>query len=338
MTTRSRLVLAFDWLVDSVSRPRRLIGASILRICLGTIVAVHYLAYFRLREFVWGPAGQVPYADFVRRLHEHGDPFSLYAVSESHAYFESEFALGLLVTLVYIAGWHSRVSGVLMFICTWSLLHRNEQILNGGHSMLLLILFYLMFADVGRYFSLDRKFRSTAASRDESLIDKLLGVIHNYAIATCVFQIMVMYLFSTLYKLQGHKWQDGTALYYILRSEQFTLPGISPLIYHSAALVAIGTYATLLLQGAFPWLIFHRRLKWIMLLGAFLFHASIAILMGLLWFSASIIVIDAILIDDASYRQFRAALRVAKEWLATHGRLGPARPALQDAAPIRVLR
>jgi Vitamin K-dependent gamma-carboxylase len=358
MNTRSRLASAFEGFVESVSRPRRLIGASILRICLGTIIAFHYVSYFRLREFVWGPDGQVPYTEFVRRLHEHSDPFSLYALSGSQAYFECVFALGFFVTLVYIVGLHTRICGVLMFICTWSLLHRNEQILNGGHSMLLLILFYLMFADVGCYFSIDDKLRSTSISddgrlqcfigdqdhssgpmiRESAVIDKVLGVIHNYAIAACVFQIMVMYLFSTLYKLEGHKWQDGTALYYILRSEQFSLPSISPLIYHNAALITIGTYATLFFQAAFPWLIFHRRLKWIMLLGAFLFHASIAILMGLMCFSASIIAIDAILIDDACYAQFLRALRAAQEYLALSSRFVMIRRALHSTTSSRVLR
>ncbi len=336
MNSGLRLASIVDELSESISRPRRLIGASILRICLGTIVLLHYLIYFRLREFVWGPGGQVSYPDFLRRMHERHDPFSVYALSNSHAYFV--FVLGIVVTLIYVVGWQTRISGVLMFVFTWSLLHRNDQITNGGHNMLLLILFYLMFADVGRYFSIDGLRSAASPSPRPRLIDRLLGVIHNYAIATCVLQVVVMYLFSTFYKLQGHKWQDGTALYYILRCEQFSLPAVSPAIYHNAALVMIGTYSTLIFQSAFPWLIFNRRLKWLMVLGACMFHASIAILMGLVSFSATIIAVDAILIDDASYMRVRRALQFARDCFAAWFGIGLARRRLAEATWDRVLR
>jgi Vitamin K-dependent gamma-carboxylase len=290
-------------MLEALSRPRRLIGASLVRVGLGLIVLYHYVAYFPLREFLWGPNGEIPYGVFLQRLQELHDPVNLYAVSSAQWYFEAVFFTGLLVTALYTFGWKTRLTGVLMFFFTWSLLHRNDEILNGGHSMLLLILFYLMFADVGRYFSLDAKDepQPAAAPAQRSLWSRLLGIMHNYAIAACVLQIMVMYLFSTLYKIQGHKWQDGTALYYILRSHQFSFPPFSQLIYDNIWLVVLGTYGTLLFQGALPWLVFHRKLKWLVLAAAVGFHASIAVLMGLLCFSAAIITVDGLLIDDASY-------------------------------------
>jgi hypothetical protein len=320
---------ALGKLLDTISRPRRLIGASLVRIGLGLIVLYHYVAYLPLREFLWGPNGEIPYPLFLARLQELHDPFNLYAFSPAHGYFEAVFFTGLLVTLLYTFGWKTRIMGVLMFAFTWSLLHRNDEILNGGHSMLLLVLFYLMFADVGAKFSLDAHDEPAerAAPPAPTLRARLLGLMHNYAIAACVLQIMVMYLFSTLYKIQGHKWQDGTALYYILRSHQFSFPPFSQLIYDNVWLVVLGTYGTLLFQSALPWLVFHRKLKWFVLAAAVGFHASIAFLMGLLCFSAAIITVDGLLIDDVSYVDLWA--RIVSAWR----RVAPRLPAFAVRRP-----
>ncbi len=321
---------ALGKLLDTISRPRRLIGASVVRVGLGLIVLYHYLAYMPLREYLWGPNGEIPYPLLLARLQQMHDPINLYALSPAHWYFEAVFFTGLLVTLLYTFGWKTRVLGVLMFVFTWSLLHRNDEILNGGHSMMLLILFYLMFANVGAYFSLDahdEPAQPAATAPPASLRARLLGMMHNYAIAACVMQIMVMYLFSTLYKIQGHKWQDGTALYYILRSHQFSFPPFSHLIYDNVWLVVLGTYCTLLFQGAIPWLVFHRKLKWIVLGAAFGFHISIAFLMGLVCFSAAIITVDGLLIDDPSY------LDVSQRIQAAWRRLAPKLPAFALRRP-----
>ena len=78
-----------------MSRARRLIGASLVRIGLGLIVLYHYVAYLPLREFLWGPNGEIPYPLFLARLQELHDPFNLYAFSPAHGYFEAVFFTGL---------------------------------------------------------------------------------------------------------------------------------------------------------------------------------------------------------------------------------------------------
>ncbi|MGW5276131.1 hypothetical protein ACWEQP_26910 [Streptomyces sp. NPDC004044] len=40
-----------------------------------------------------------------------------------------------------------------------------------------------------------------------------------------------------LYKVQGKLWQDGTALFYIMRIPEFSLPGVSDLVHGNDMLV-----------------------------------------------------------------------------------------------------
>lgn len=303
----NRYVAALDYL----STPHRLIATSLVRVILGSIVALTYLAHIGVREFLWGPNGQIPYSRLVETTAGRHDFLNLYRYAPSEAAFNAIFAAGLVIAILYTLGVRTRATGILTFVFTWSLIYRNEEAIDGGYKMLLFILLYLMFADTGRYFSIE-SFFGRRSSEAGSLGSRILGLFHNYAVALCLFQVIAMYLFSTYYKMQGHMWQDGTALYYVLRDNEFNIPGISRLVYQSATLVTLGTYATLLLQGAFPWLVFHRKLKWLVLGAAASFHSGIALLMGLLWFSSIIISVDLLFIDDET---FDAALTRLRSWV-----------------------
>ena len=304
-------------IAERVSTPIRLRGASLLRVVLGTLVVAFYVLHAPIREFLWGPDGEVPRASFLANLAQRHDGLNLYAWAHTHAQFELVFVTGFAVTLLWTLGARTRLTGPLAFAFTWSLMYRNETLMNGGWRMLLLVMLYLSFADVGRYWSVETRF-GRGASRLPHLAQRLLAVLHNGAIATCLAQVIVMYVFSTFYKLSGHMWQDGTALYYILRSAEFEIPGVSALIYHNAVLVTLGTYGALVLQAAFPWLAFHPRLKWIGLGGAMSFHLAIAVLMGLVWFSVIIIAVDLLFIPDSTYRALGALLR---RWLREPARI-----------------
>ena len=58
-----------------------------------------------------------------------------------------------------------------------------------------------------------------------------------------------------------------------------------------------------------PFLMWSRRLKYLIFTGAVLLHASIGLLMGLVWFSLTMIGAHAILFDDDEYVRLFAYLR-----------------------------
>jgi hypothetical protein len=134
-------------------------------------------------------------------------------------------------------------------------------------------------------------------------------MLHNFAVTACLLQLAILYFDAGFYKIQGHVWSSGTAIYYILRSNWFALPGWGDLVWRSAALVTIGTYGTILFEIMHPFLMWHRRLKYLIFSGAVLLHASIGILMGLVWFSLTMIGAHAILFDDEEYIRLHSFLR-----------------------------
>jgi hypothetical protein len=298
-------------IAERLSTPIRLRGASLLRVVLGSLVCAFYVLHAPIRDFLWGLQGEIPRATFLRNVAQNHGALNVYLWAHTSTQFQLVFAAGFLVTLLWTLGVRTRLLGPLVFAFTWSLMYRNETLMNGGWRMLLLVLCYLSFADVGRHFSVETAL-GRGPSRLPRLARRLLALLHNGAIAACLSQVVIMYVFSTFYKLTGHMWQDGTALYYILRSAEFEIPGVSSFIYHSAVLVTLGTYGALALQAAFPWLVFNSRLKWFGLAGAMGFHLGIAFLMGLVWFSVIIISVDLLFIPDATYQAI--AMKVRDRW------------------------
>ncbi|MGY5386476.1 hypothetical protein [Bacillus spizizenii] len=107
----------------------------------------------------------------------------------------------------------------------------------------------------------------------------------------------------------GELWQNGTAIYYILQVQEFNLPWISDIIISSDFLIVFSTYFTILLQVAFPFLLFNKVTKYIALILLITLHLGIAVVMGLITFSLTIIVIDAILISDKDYKNIYNYIR-----------------------------
>lgn len=108
-------------------------------------------------------------------------------------------------------------------------------------------------------------------------------------------EVCLIYATAGWYKIQGSRWQDGTALYYPLKLEYFTpWPALSDLLASSGVMVMVLSYATVIVQVAFPFTLFNRRVKNVLLVAMICEHAGIAILLGLPFFSMAMIAADAV--------------------------------------------
>ena len=58
-----------------------------------------------------------------------------------------------------------------------------------------------------------------------------------------------------MYKVMGAYWQEGTALYYATRVQEFHWPGISEWLGESEFLLVLLSYATVFFQVSFPFLL-----------------------------------------------------------------------------------
>lgn len=127
----------------------------------------------------------------------------------------------------------------------------------------------------------------------------VLGVIGNLAHNAALFVIMaeacLIYATAGWYKIQGSRWQDGTAVHYPLHLDYFSpWPALSDLLSANGTLVLLVTYGTVIVQVAFPFTLFNRRVKNVLLALMITEHAVIAVVLGLPFFSLAMIAADAV--------------------------------------------
>ncbi|MFB6615245.1 HTTM domain-containing protein [Streptomyces sp. NPDC056367] len=158
-----------------------------------------------------------------------------------------------------------------------------------------------------------------------AVLDVLANLLHNAGMLVIMAEVCLIYATAGWYKIQGSRWQDGTALYYPLGLDYFTpWPGLSGLLAGSGTLVMMLTYGTVAAQVAFPFTLFNRRIKNVLLGVMMLEHAGIAVLLGLPFFSLAMIAADAVFLPTGFL--VWAGARVAVR------RVAPAEPALAAAA------
>jgi hypothetical protein len=137
--------------------------------------------------------------------------------------------------------------------------------------------------------------RRYAPGEPRTVMDIMGNVIHNGAMLVLAAEVCLVYSTAGWYKVQGSRWQDGTALYYPLHLDDFTpWPALSHALAGNDLLVMLISYGTVIVQVAFPFTLFNRRVKNVLLVGMIIEHASIAVVLGLPFFSLAMIAADAV--------------------------------------------
>ena len=157
------------------------------------------------------------------------------------------------------------------------------------------------------------------------LLDIVANVIHNGALFVIASEACLIYATAGWYKIQGSRWQDGTAVYYPLHLDYFSpWPALADLLAGNGTMVMLVTYGTVIVQVAFPFTLFNRRVKNVLLALMMAEHAAIAVLLGLPFFSLAMIATDAVFLPTSFLRRLGGWVARARGRLFARG--GPTVP------------
>lgn len=170
-----------------------------------------------------------------------------------------------------------------------------------------------------------------ASGEPRTFLDVVANLAHNAGLVVIMAEVCLIYSTAGWYKIQGSRWEDGTALYYPLHLHYFSpWPGLSSLLATSGVMVMLLTYGTVIVQVAFPFTLFNRRVKNVLLVAMILEHIGIAVLLGLPFFSMAMITADAVFLPTGFLLWLggRAAMLTARTRAAARkGPAGGRRPA-----------
>ncbi|WP_211270782.1 HTTM domain-containing protein [Streptomyces yerevanensis] len=190
--------------------------------------------------------------------------------------------------------------------------------IDGGFLGGWLTVFWGLWAVQGLWWVVSRRAR-TAEPR--IFLDVVANLVHNTALFVIMAEACLIYATAGWYKIQGSRWQDGTAVYYPLHLDYFSpWPALSGLLTANGTLVMLVTYGTVVVQVAFPFTLFNRRVKNVLLAAMITEHAVIAVVLGLPFFSLAMIAADAVFLPTSFLRRLGGRAARARVRLFSRGR------------------
>lgn len=198
------------------------------------------------------------------------------------------------------------------------------------------VLLWTVWLGLALWWAAGRRARST---QPRMLLNVVADIVHNGALLVIMAEACLIYATAGWYKVQGSRWQDGTAVYYPLHLDYFSpWPALAGLLSASGTTVMLVTYGTVMAQVAFPFTLFNRRVKNVLLAVMMAEHAVIAVVLGLPFFSLAMIAADSVFLPTPFLRRLGGLAARARARLRRGGdrpqEKDPRSP--EDAGPARV--
>lgn len=258
------------------------------------------------------------------------DPWLFRSFSESlsdPAVFSLFYLLLMLLAGLLILGWRSRLVLPLYFVLWSSIVETRTVFHDQDPDLYRFALLLLIFADPSGRISLDALRRvnglrtnlALAAnnlwplrrkSRGSLINPQLSNLSHNLVLIILTAQICFRYFSNGLHLASDHNWAGGLAGYIPLLTDPLgPWPELGSLVFVWAPVASAAIWAAAVLQLAFPFMLLARPTRGAALIGILAFHLGIALLLGVPWFSLSMIAVNAIFIRDRTWQFLRQRIR-----------------------------
>lgn len=283
---------------------RETISLDIFRILIGVIIFYDFISLYPVLETFYGLGGISPLG--ALRSQSLGR-LNLFLVFPIDAYtLPVLYFSTLLFSITLLLGLWSRFSSLMLFILITSFHHRNIHILNSGDTLLRLFTFFMIFAPIGRAFSIDRIMRILRGTENIAL-----PMVSIFGQRLLQFQFSWVYLCATVFKLKGDEWLNGTALSTVLKIPEFQTR-FSYLFSHDNDFTRLLTWASILIEGALGTLIWIPSLRLPLIIIGMTFHLCIDQLMYIPLFEWVMITGLLLFVDNRYYLEFASMIRDKK--------------------------
>lgn len=209
-----------------------------------------------------------------------------------------QFVYWLLVVaaLFSTVGFKTRVSTGVAFFCLLSFHMHCPTNLNSGDLYQRLVLLLLWLSPCGQMYSVDALLRARQGQPVGSACAP-------WAQRLIQMQLCIAYAQTTVCKMIGAHWQDGTAVYYATRFEEFHSVNL-PAIFDIPIVTKFLTYATIAVEFSLFTLIWWRKCRLFIIGLGCLFHLGLALSFNLPVFEEMFMATYILFLDPASVESF----------------------------------
>lgn len=213
----------------------------------------------------------------------------------------------LVLSAISLAvGLCTRLSALCVYLALAAFQQQNGLLINGGDIFLKMCAFYLVLAPAGHCLSLDRfrRNKKNPISADCAPSANPSG----WAQRLFRFQIALIYFQAFWSKLDDPNWQDGTAIYYVLREQEFLRFPVA-WISNNLWMCQTLTWGTLFVECAMWSLVWFKETRYIALGGALFLHLGIEYTMNLPTFETVMIASLIVFVPPIDLKKTYAKLR-----------------------------
>jgi hypothetical protein len=243
----------------------------------------------------------------------------------------------LAIMFLFTIGFCTRITSVLTWLGALCYIQRAPTTLFGMDTMMMILLLYLMIGPSGAALSVDRLIGRWWANRRARLKGRAAppwqppapSVTANFAIRLMQIHFCIIYLASGTSKLQGAAWWNGTALWGTMANYEFNpldwqrYEDFLVFLSHHRLLWEVvtsgGVVFTLFLEIGFPFLVWVKQTRWLMIAGAVMLHAGIAMTMGLTTFGLFMLTMLLSFVPPAAVQRLLASVTSRAWWLSPSG-------------------
>ena len=274
----------------------RKIGVSILRVIIGILILKDFISFYFNKQYLFSDKGIVSYETYLSII-------KYYNINWLNINLNNEqniltyCIIGILFSLTFSIGIFKRISAIILFFLLFIFKIRNLYLLDRADNVISVLLPFFVFIDS---YSLS-SFYETKSNFIKAKFEPYLSITSHYFIIAVMVQICIIYFFASIHKLQGKPWCDGTALYYILNSDDFSASSLNSFITKSFFFVTFLTWFTIAFQFLFPFLVWYEKSKIPILYIGIFFHIGIFFLMRIDNFSLIMIACYAVFFTNKEY-------------------------------------
>lgn len=285
----------------------RKIGATILRFLMGFLIFKDFVICFINSKYLFDRNGIVSYESYIDIVHFFNLNWLCIDFTKQYNVFIF-CSLGIFFGFLFMLGILQRLSAFILFFMIFIFKIRNLYTLDGADNVISVLLPFFLFIET---YSLSEKYEGLKKKfyRKVSNIPGVVSVYFTYAV---ILQICIIYFFAGLHKLQGETWREGTALYYILNSEDFSPTSLNTIFTSSIIVVKLATWFTIIFQFLFPIFIFFKKTRLVTIFIGILLHMGIFFLMKIDNFSLIMISCYAVFFTDNQYNVLTRAFSTLK--------------------------
>ena len=200
-------------------------------------------------------------------------PLGLFFWTEGRVPIQTFWSLGVICSILFVIGWKTRWATFGMLVLVGSMINRNPYVVNGEELVWRMVLLYSLLIDLGATWSIDAWLRDRKGQPART-------TVFAWPVRMLQINVALIYAISLPYKFaQDPGWVTGDAFHWTVASDMWgpsSFPWIT-LAFGGLLRKAI-TFGTVLVEAAFPALVwFEACRRWVLLPIAGL-HLGIALM------------------------------------------------------------